>query len=203
MLRDISTSGSTRDAILDATNHALSTVGYKKMKIEDLARAVGIGKGTIYLHFNSKEDIVLAHIDRVASRIQTKMLEIEGSDLSAAERIELVLRTRVMVRFDIVSKYPKGLNEMLSVVRDRLVEKRQLYLAAEAEILSRLIAVGVSNGEFTIANTRGAGTALVDATNALLPFNLSAKEVGDRNEVESRLAAITKVLIDGLRYRCQ
>ena len=43
----------TREAILDATDLLLSRSGFKKMTIEDLAREVGIGKGSIYLHFES------------------------------------------------------------------------------------------------------------------------------------------------------
>ena len=35
--------------------------------MDDLAREVGIGKGTIYLHFRSKEELALSHIDRIVS----------------------------------------------------------------------------------------------------------------------------------------
>lgn len=173
------------------------------MKIEDLAREAGIGKGSVYLHFKSKEDIALAHIDRIISTLRTRMHTIEDSALSAAERIERMLIARVMIRFDSVRDYPVGLNEMLAVVRDRLLERRKQYFAVESEIIARLITDGVNNGEFHVDDAQAAGNALVDATNALLPFNLSAQEIGDRDEVEARLLAISKVLIDGLRYRCQ
>ena len=43
----------------------LARYGYRKMTIDDVAREVGIGKGTIYLHFKSKEDVALSRIDRV------------------------------------------------------------------------------------------------------------------------------------------
>lgn len=202
-MRDSSKPLSTREAILEATSRALASVGYKKMKIEDLAREVGIGKGSVYLHFKSKEDIVLAHIDSIFSDLRARMHEVETSSLTAAERVELVLTAHVMMRFDAVRNYPKGLNEILAVVRDRLLERRKQYFAAEAEILARIIRDGVAGGEFDVSDELVAGKALVDATNALLPFNLSAKEIGDRDEVEARLTAISNILIDGLRYRCQ
>ncbi len=56
----------TRDAILDATDRLLTRFGYKKMTIDDLAAEVGIGKGSVYLHFESKEEIALSHIDRIS-----------------------------------------------------------------------------------------------------------------------------------------
>jgi len=43
------------DLILDAADRLLARYGYKKMTMDDLAQEVGIGKGTIYLHFSTKE----------------------------------------------------------------------------------------------------------------------------------------------------
>ena len=53
---------------MDATDRLLARFGYKKMTIDDLAQEVGIGKGTVYLHFSSKEEIALSHIDRIIER---------------------------------------------------------------------------------------------------------------------------------------
>ena len=54
---------STREAILDATDRLLARHGYKKMTIDDLAAEVGIGKGSVYLHFASKEEIAAARLE--------------------------------------------------------------------------------------------------------------------------------------------
>ncbi|HMT07824.1 MAG TPA: TetR/AcrR family transcriptional regulator [Pyrinomonadaceae bacterium] len=202
-MRDPNKPLSTREAILEATSRALATVGYKKMKIEDLAREAGIGKGSVYLHFSSKEDIALAHIDRIISHLRNQLDEIEKSGRPAAERLEQMMKARVMERFDSVQSYPVGLGEMLVVVRDRLLERRQRYFEIEASILARVIAEGTANGEFAVDDPAEAANAIVDATNSLLPFNLSPREIGERDSVERRLGLIVALLIDGLRYRCQ
>src|SRR6187397_2922070 len=54
IMRDAVQTIGTRDAILDATDRLLARYGYKKMTIDDLAHEVGIGKGSVYLHFSSK-----------------------------------------------------------------------------------------------------------------------------------------------------
>ena len=46
------------DRILDGWNRLLARYGYRKLTMDDLASEVGIGKGTIYLYFRSKEDLV-------------------------------------------------------------------------------------------------------------------------------------------------
>jgi AcrR family transcriptional regulator len=43
------------DRILDAAGHLLGRLGYRKVTIEDIARQAGIGKGTIYLHWRTKD----------------------------------------------------------------------------------------------------------------------------------------------------
>ena len=53
------------ERILDAWDRLLARYGYRKMTMDDLASEVGIGKGTIYLYFRGKEDLVYSHIDRV------------------------------------------------------------------------------------------------------------------------------------------
>src|SRR3954468_8267845 len=88
------------DRILDAADRLLARYGYQKMTIDDLAREVGIGKGTVYLHFRSKEEIVLFRVDRVVQRMVERLLGIAESDAGPEEKVRMMLLERVMFRFD-------------------------------------------------------------------------------------------------------
>ncbi|WP_116244172.1 TetR/AcrR family transcriptional regulator [Nocardiopsis sp. FIRDI 009] len=59
------------ERILDAAGELLVSWGYPRITIEDVARRAGIGKGTVYLHFPTKEVLFLA----VLLRAQTAMTE--------------------------------------------------------------------------------------------------------------------------------
>ena len=50
----------TRKAIMQAAMTLFSEKGFEKTSIEELARAAGIGKGTIYSYFQTKTDILHA-----------------------------------------------------------------------------------------------------------------------------------------------
>ena len=200
-MRDSFQSKTTRDAILDATDRLLAKNGYKKMTIDDLAREVGIGKGSIYLHFSSKEEIALSHIDRLVERVKERLRSIAERDAPLEKRLHDMLIERVMIRFDNVQHYSKSLNEILGYLRPQLLERRKRYFGEEAKILSLVIAEAQASGIFTNGDSLDLAQTLIVATNALLPYSLSAIELGDREEVTDRTHKTATLLIDGLRVR--
>lgn len=200
-MRDSTRQKTNRDEILDATDKLLSQFGYKKMTIEDLAREVGIGKGSVYLHFESKEEIALSHIDRIIERLKARLWEIARRPGSCRERLVAMITERVLFRFDSVQHYSQSMNELLASLRSRLLERRKRYFGEEAKILAQLIEEGVRNGEFECDNALSAAETIVDATNSLLPYSLSAIELGERKEIEKKTKNVAAIVLNGLGKR--
>lgn len=190
---------STRDAILDATDRLLARFGYKKMTIDDLAQEVGIGKGSIYLHFESKEEIALSHIDRIIDRLKKNLLMIAAKPLPANERLKLMIVERVLFRFDSVQHYSQSLNDLLAYVRPRLLERRKLYFEEEAKIFARVLDGGRDAGVIQPANSLETARTILIATNSLLPYSLSTEELGKRNELKRKTVLIAELILGGLR----
>ena len=188
----------TRNLILDATDRLLARYGYKKMSMEDLAREVGIGKGTIYLYFSSKEEVALARIDRVIDRLRDRLQTIARSDASPAERLRRMLIERVMYRFDSVQHYTESLNAVMAAIRPSLLERRKSHFADEAQIFAGVLKSGKSLGAFTFKDPRATAEAMLLATTSLLPYSLSVKELGERDEVEAKVTRIANLLLNGI-----
>lgn len=53
-----------RIRILEVASQHFARFGYRKANIGEMARDVGIGKGSIYLHFESKKTLLIAAITR-------------------------------------------------------------------------------------------------------------------------------------------
>ena len=191
----------TRDAILDATDRLLARYGYKKMTIDDLAREVGIGKGSVYLHFESKEEIALSHVDRIVERVKSRLHDIGESKASPEKRIRKMLIERVLMRFDSVQHYSQSMNELLAQVRSRLLERRKRYFEEEARIFAKVLAQGKASGDFKVKDPVEMGRTLLDATNALLPYSLSAYELGERDELVKKTNNVADLVLNGLRSR--
>ena len=190
-----------KDAILDATDRLLARFGYRKMTVDDIAAEAGIGKGSIYLHFSSKEEVVLSHIDRIVDRLRERLKEIAHSDATAADRLRLMLLTRVLFRFDSIQHYTQSLNDLLSVLRSSLLARRAQYFEAEAQIFVEVLTAGREAGEFSFDDQHATAHALLQATNGLLPYSLSTTELGVREEVEQRTADVANLMLRGLLSR--
>jgi AcrR family transcriptional regulator len=190
-----------KEAILDATDRLLARYGYRKMTVEDIAMEASIGKGTIYLHFSSKEEVVLSHVDRIVERVKIRLKQIANSDGTAGERLRLMLLTRVLFRFDSIQHYTQSLNDLLAALRPGLLARRAVYFEEEAKILAEVLTTGRASGEFGFEDARATAHALLEATNGLLPYSLSTRELGERDEVAQRASDIADLMLRGLLSR--
>ena len=197
-MREIFEEKSTRDAILDATDLLLARYGYKKMTIDDLANEVGIGKGSVYLHFSSKEEIALSHIDRIIDRLKVSFQLIAEKKSSHDERLREMLLERVLSRFDIIQHYSQSLNELLVNLRPKLLERRKRYFDEEVYLLGKVVLEGQKLGQFAEGDAFDLAKTLVTATNSFLPYSLSAFELGDRDDLMTRAEKTVDLLIKGL-----
>jgi len=190
-----------REAILDATDLLLSRYGYKKMTIDDLAKEVGIGKGSVYLHFTSKEEIVLSHIDRIIEQLKGKLSAIAGEGEKPEQRLRRMLHTRVLHRFESVQHYTQNLNDLLAAIRPNFLARREIYFTEEARIFTAVVEDGQQSGDFAGGDASEIAESLILATNSLLPFNLTVQELGARKDVETKIIRLADLLLQGLCSR--
>src|SRR5918993_663755 len=194
----VSSKTNIRDAILDAANRRLARYGYKKMTVDELAADVGIGKGTVYLHFASKEEVALSNVDRIVERLCARLEEMAVRPLPAADRLKMMLIERVVFRLNSVQHYTEALNDVVATIRPKLIERRAQHFAREGALFARVLTQGRKSGELNVPRAPEMARTLLEATNALLPYSLSPQELGDLADVQRRAAAIAELLVRGL-----
>ncbi len=188
----------TRDAILDAAERLLGAVGYSKTTVGDIAAAAGIGKRTVYVHFPSKEEVVLCTIDRIVDRLLARLRASAAGPGPAPETLRAMLLDRVLFRFDSVRDYSHGLDELFASLRPAYLARRGRYFAAEAGVFAGVVEAGHAAGTLTAPDPHAAAESLLLATNSLLPYALSARELGERSAVEARAGRVADLLLFGL-----
>jgi AcrR family transcriptional regulator len=65
------------DRILNAARELLVSWGYRRITIDEVARRAGVGKGTVYLHFSTKEQLFMT----VMTASHLRMVELFLRDL--------------------------------------------------------------------------------------------------------------------------
>jgi AcrR family transcriptional regulator len=191
----------TREAILDAAEKLFGRFGYRKTTVQEIAEEAKIGKGTVYLHFESKESVALSTIDRLIQRVVDRLEAIAASEEPAGERIRAMLVERVMIRFDGVQDYSSRIDELLSQIRNDLLLRRRYYFQAEAAILARVLKQGRASGEVETESPMATARAMIAATNSLLPYDLSARELGRRVDVERQIREVVDLILEGVLAR--
>lgn len=189
----------TRDLILDACDVMMARYGFLKMTMDDLARASGLAKRTIYLHFASKTDVGLSSIGRVVDRAHQRMRESLDSVGPVEPRLRAMLRDRVMMRVEAVQAYHQGLDGLFAVVRPAYLERRRAAFAKETGLVAACLVKGRESGELLIEDPSITARTLLHATNAFLPYSLSVRELGSPETIASQVDAMIDLLLRGLK----
>jgi CubicO group peptidase (beta-lactamase class C family) len=192
-----------REAILDAADSFLAEEGYSSFTMDQLASRVGIGKGTTYLNFSSKEEVALAVIARVVRRVMDRLEGIAASPTSPARRLEAMLIGRVLLRHEGFSHYRSHFVELLGPLRAQLQELRHEHSHVEARAFARLIEEGVASGDFEQCDPLPTAHALLIATEALLPSHLTAAELHDKRRLRAQTKRVAELLVRGLEAKGQ
>ena len=88
------------DVILDAASRLFSSRGYHATSMQDIADAVGILKGSLYHHFESKEAILDRIVKEPIARLHRTVGEIAESRGAAAAKLERAAAAHVQAFHD-------------------------------------------------------------------------------------------------------
>src|SRR5579864_7326175 len=84
-----------RCAILQAARAVFAHQGYANTVVEDIATQAGIGKGTLYLYFPSKEQIYLAALLEEARQLDADSRAAMSAASTWRDKLGAYLRTRL------------------------------------------------------------------------------------------------------------
>ncbi|MBO8126453.1 MAG: TetR/AcrR family transcriptional regulator [Firmicutes bacterium] len=80
-----------RDRILDAALCLINRYGFDKTTVSEIAREAGIAKGTVYLYFQSKDEIYYALLARESNRNKERIIPKLQAAADPVEKLRLFL----------------------------------------------------------------------------------------------------------------
>ncbi|MBW2275883.1 MAG: TetR/AcrR family transcriptional regulator [Deltaproteobacteria bacterium] len=184
-----------REAILQAAWKLIRHYGYNKTTVEDIAQSAGVGKGTVYLHFRSKAEIMLALTDLTNKRIARDLDQIAAKDTPPADRLRACLLHRIMTLFDIVHRYPHSEDVIASLLPD-IVQRLDGYVRRHGELLGEILRQGTESGDLAVPDPDETGQLLAGMFELLTPPHYRFRS---RKALEQFANATFDLLLVGLR----
>jgi len=105
----------TRDDILDAAAQVFRQKGFHGASMSDIAGALDVQKASLYHHVSSKQEILLALLDRALVMLTDHISVIASQDISPDQKLRLMIRG-----------YLSGLAENADLTSVLLFEHRSL-----------------------------------------------------------------------------
>lgn len=184
-----------RDGILNVAARLFREQGYGAVSLRRIAEAAGIKAGSIYYHFGSKDEIVVAILDEgiwaVHDRMRRAVSDVSGGD--AATVLRAAIRAHLRALLD-VSDYSSAnvriFGQVPQSVRDANLPARRAYEAEWDGLLSRLKADGALR---EVVDVRRLRLMLIGALNATLEWFDP-----ERGSAEALASAYADVFLNGV-----
>ena len=188
--------GDVRQKILDAAEHRLWHYGFKKTTIDEIASDAGVGKGTVYLYFEGKEDIGLAIMARYK---ETSLGKIEGiahdPTKTPVQKLTEMLQQPMLNAYQVCHQSPATL-ELVVAIKPHIRARMRPYLEQEWALLAGVLEEGNRQGVFDVPDPLRAARTLKTMCLGFLPPHPCASSTG---EIASEIAHIVELAVRGLR----
>ncbi len=188
--------GDVRQKILDAAEQRLWRYGFKKTTVDEIASDAGVGKGTVYLYFDGKEEIGLAIVSEYKRRGLEKIARIaQNKNKSPEQKLTEMLQYPVLYACQACRESP-AMQEMITAIKPHIRQHIQPLIDQEFAIIAGVLEEGNRLGIFDVLDTAGAAKTLKLMTLGLMPPYPHCTEP---DETRSEIAAIVALAVRGLR----
>lgn len=87
----------TRENILEAAAQVFRQKGFHGASMQDIAEAVNLQKASLYHHVSSKQEILLALLDRALELLLERISAICNQDLPADQKLQQMIRAYLQI----------------------------------------------------------------------------------------------------------
>ena len=185
--------------IINAAEDVFTQKGFNEARMDDIAEETGLSKGTLYLYFKSKDDLIIAILDRMFQREMKQMEGLDQADLSAADAIWKMTEAVTNNILGFVRLVPIVYQFLALAFRNKYVQKAlKKYINQYIDMITPIIEQGIKSGEFRKVNAREvaiAMSAIIEGTLLLWVYDR------DLVEPEKHIRSGVKLLLEGVQAR--
>ena len=190
-------------SIQDATMRVIARKGMAAATMQEIADEAGVAKGTIYLYFRDRDELVEKTFD---SAMQTLLARIDAAlalDISFEEKLRAIMSAkfsffnanREFFRLYLSLRLPEG-----PAGRQRRQKQHcQPQYKDRAKKLAEVLSQAMERGEVRRTDSYKLALFIIEGSTAIILDTLT--EAGSGGDEQADVELITGVILDGIRTR--
>lgn len=183
-----------RQKVIISAGQIFSRYGFKKTTMDEIAKALKMGKSSIYYYFKSKEEIFKAVLLYEANILRNELTTTIKSVESPVDKMRNYVFVR-MKAFEKLSNYYNAIFDKNLDHFDFVESIRSKYDREELAILRLILYHGARKKVFNVVNSEYTALAVQTTLKGLeVPLFWKKKE----DKIELRLNAVLDVLFNGI-----
>lgn len=184
--------------ITEAAIRVFGEHGYHKGRVEEIAKYAGIGKGTVYEYFHSKEDIFHCSIKYIFE-IYTDGIK-EAIDLEETTRGKLI--ALLDYNYEFINNYADMMERSFSHFENVLTQIRPYFEEVGSKIyrfIFNIIAEGIRKGELKPDLDKDVASVIILSVISNGHLKRDLKNLGSIENIKS--SYIIDMVLEGLKAR--
>ncbi len=178
----------TRDRILDSAQRLIQTRSFHGFSFQDIADEVGVRKASLYHHFESKDDIALAVLERAADWVNARMEKLDGCE--PTERLDGYFEMYRIIHGKGERMCPGGsFGAVLDAVSSPVQSALHRFAKMHLDRLEDIVREGAERGQFQIGDQRPRDVA-TQISAAVQGALLVGRLTGDAHAIDTVAAGL-------------
>ena len=186
-----------RNQILEAAARVFAKSGFSKARMDDIAAESGLSKGALYWYFNSKDEIILAMLDRLFEREMADLHTLQKAGGTATESLLEYTEIAIVDMTHLLQLMPIAYEYLALAFRNEAVlSALKRYSRSYFELIIPIIQQDIDNGEFRQVDPQDVAIAvgaIFEGTALLWVYD------SETIQIEKHIRSSILLLIDGIR----
>jgi len=171
----------TKRRIFECSMKLFAEKGYDATSVEEITAVSGIAKGTLYYHFQKKEDILNVLLEDGMNLLKNS-IEIKTKECETySDKIKAV----ILVQIKVIVKYENFINLIFSQMwgKEEKNIKCRNFVFAYINILEDIVSKGMEAGEFYKGNVQAIASGIFGVTCSSLIYRMKVEKEVDINQI--------------------
>lgn len=189
------------ETIFRAAREIFAAQGFAAARMDDIARAAGLSKATLYLHFASKEELFFALTQELIDRTLPVVIpsEIEGVPATALIRQIIMIAMQHVTRDD-VALVPRLVIGEGNRFPDLVAYYQEHAVSRIHQALQKVIEHGVASGEFRAVDAGNSARSIMGGIIVTAIWKTVLEPAGaEAVDVQAMAAAHADMVLGGLQ----